>query len=292
MANADANQLFAPGARPTLARPAWARPGDAALEGAVLQEARELGASWDTDTYRNDVAVISVKEAFIEAYFAPLTDSALPEGVKTADAIAHLEDESCYGRRARAGPTEVCGLCKRHSTFCSRLEQLADAGAAATSPPAPPGYHFFRLEVAKPALFCWCEPPRSPACPTRSRPRLAGRSRKPTPIFLLFLPQRRARARAAQGGRDRVRAERPHRAQERARQAQPRAAALVLRCAHQDQAPPREGPHTVPDVLVDAAGRGAAGLFRDRRAAGEAAAHRLNYKGERDLRRSACRQCK
>ena len=37
---------------------------------------------------------------------------------------------------------------------------------------------------------------------------------------------------------------------------------------------------------------GAAGLFRDRRAAGEAAAHRLNYKGERDLRRSACRQCK
>ena len=290
--NADANELFAPGARPRLARPAWARPRDAALEGAVLQEARALGASWDTDTYRSDVAVISVKEAFIEAYFAPLTDSALPEGVKTADAIAHLEDESCYGRRARAGPTEVCGLCKRHSTFCSRLEQLADAGAAATSPPAPPGYHFFRLEVAKPALFCWCEPPRSPACPTRSRPRLAGRSRKPTPIFLLFLPQRRARARAAQGGRDRVRAERPHRAQERARQAQPRAAALVLRCAHQDQAPPREGPHTVPDVLVDAAGRGAAGLFRDRRAAGEAAAHRLNYQGERDLRRSACRQCK
>ena len=159
VANADANQLFAPGARPTLARPAWARPRDAALEGAVLQEARELGATWDTGTYRNDVAVISVKEAFIEAYFAPLTDSALPEGVKTADAIAHLEHESCYGRRARVGPTEVCGLCKRHSTFCSRLEQLADAGAAATSPPAPPGYHFFRLEVAKPALFCWCEPP-------------------------------------------------------------------------------------------------------------------------------------
>ena len=124
----------------------------------MLQEARELGATWGTDTYRSDVAVISVKEAFIEAYFAPLTDSALPEGVKTADAIAHLEHESCYGRRARVGPTEVCGLCKHHSTFCSRLEQLADAGAAATSPPAPPGYHFFRLEVAKPALFCWCEP--------------------------------------------------------------------------------------------------------------------------------------
>jgi len=134
--------VFCAGAMPEKnTRSPRAQPTDGNLAEVALRRAQEMGASWWT-RLPEDAAVVCSHGAFIEAYFTGVDCGTSPS---IEDALDHLLSHSCYG----TGKPAACGLCKRLTTFRSRLLEVAEAGAELPRQP----WSFFEMKRSVPGLL-------------------------------------------------------------------------------------------------------------------------------------------